>query len=102
MCRKEVHETLLVFVNTIKDDFEMPELLLPTNDYESTGAFSERGKRRARSASSSKKKKRRSSSRSKSTKSEKAIRGLQVDDMELGSKRGRSENLSINNGRGKR
>jgi hypothetical protein len=49
MCRKDVHDTLQVFVDTIADDFEMPELLLPMNDHESTGAFTERSKKRSRS-----------------------------------------------------
>ena len=53
ICKKDVHETLQMFVAKIKDDFEMPELKLPMQDYENTGIFSERGrsksKRRTRS-----------------------------------------------------
>ena len=71
ICKKDVHDTLQAFVNTIKNDFEMPELLLPINDYESTGVFqSDRDRRRTRSHSTSRKRKRsRGSSRAKSAKS---------------------------------
>jgi hypothetical protein len=84
-------------VGTIREDFEMPELLLPIQDYDSSGAWTDRGNRRSRSVSGSRKKRRsRNSSRSKSTKSEKASRGRNkvVEEIEIGSKRNRSENLS--------
>lgn len=29
ICRNDIHETLKAFVETIKNDFEMPELHLP-------------------------------------------------------------------------
>lgn len=72
MCKKDVHDTLQAFVNTIKNDFEMPELLLPITDYESTGAFNtdREKRRRTRSHSTSRKRKRsRNSSKAKSAKS---------------------------------
>lgn len=74
ICKKDVHDTLQAFVNTIKNDFEMPELLLPMQDYESTGAFTDRDKsRRTRSASTTRKRKRsRRSSKAKSAKSGKS------------------------------
>jgi hypothetical protein len=80
----------------------MPELLLPIQDYDSSGAWTDRGNRRSRSVSGSRKKKRsRNSSRSKSTKSEKTTRDRNkvVEEIELGSKRHRSENLSNVRGR---
>ena len=65
---------------------------------DSNGAFSERSKRRTRTASGSRKKKRRASSRAKSTKSldsksEKAIRNLNEEE-EYNPRRGRRENRS--------
>lgn len=77
ICKKEVHDNLNTFMGTMHTKENVDDLLLPTEDYEATGAFgpggSEKsGKRRARSQSqaSKKGKKRSRSARSKSQKSE--------------------------------
>ena len=73
ICTDQCHTTLAAFVKQVKEEFEMPELYIPIQDYESTGnlsqaASSHKKKRRARSATTTKKKKKRSAS-SKSVKS---------------------------------
>lgn len=93
ICKKEVHENLITFMGTMQAKENIKDLLLPLEDYDSTGAFgggSEKsGKRRSRSTGKKGKKRSRSQqSRTKSSRgpSERSSRNRLAGQSDLGSK----------------
>lgn len=76
ICKKEVHDNLSTFMGTMNTKENIEDLLLPTEDYETSGAFgpasekSAKRKSRSQSQASKKGKKRSRSVRSKSQKSD--------------------------------
>ena len=76
ICKKEVHDNLNTFMGTMNTKENIEDLLLPSEDYETTGAFgpnsekSAKRKSRSQSQASKKGKKRSRSVRSKSQKSD--------------------------------
>ncbi len=67
--KKVVNDTLLTFISKIKGDFDMPELNIPMQDFDSDFSTERGRKRKTRSASNSRKKLKK---RSQSKKSEKS------------------------------